>query len=265
MAKRKKKSVVNATSEHRKNIAKNIIALGRVNSSWIAFNDFLAVSAISISNNSDPYHIATSEKLQAEREKRYLDIIGNYNERERNLIAETFAELVLELQSYCDDDKAVHLTDVLGEMFHELEFQDEWKAQFFTPQCVSDVMGGLAIDDEEVRKKALAEKGYFTVNEPCCGGGAIIYGMANAMNKIGLNRSKDVLVFAGDIDERCVFMTYIQCSLYGIPAIVQQKNALSDEVLSPPWFTPAFVWNSWRWRDLWKEQANNEAQNKVSR
>ena len=250
MAKRKKSMAVNMSSEHRKNIAKCINFIGRVHDSWTVFNDFLAVAAISISNSCDPYHIFTSQKIWNEREQRYLKIIGKYDKREQMLLASMFAELVEELQSYCPCKESVHLTDVLGELFHELNFNDAWKGQFFTPQPVCDLMGEMTLDSDV--KNLIAEKKYFTVNEPCCGGGALIYGLANAMNKIGLNYNKEVLVFANDIDERCVFMTYIQCSLYGIPAVIQQKDSLSGEPLSPPWFTPLFVWYSWRWSDLWK-------------
>ena len=158
-----------------------------------------------------------------------------------------FAELVLEMENHSE-----HLVDVLGELYQELNFNDEWKGQFFTPQPVSDLMGRLAFND-----KAYKEKGYITVHEPCCGGGSIIYGFANAMRDAGLNYQKDSLIFANDIDERCVFMTYIQCSLYGIPAIVQQKDELQDKVLGDAWFTPMFVLYSWRWKNVLNREMLN--------
>ena len=107
--------------------------------------------------------------------------------------------------------------------------------------------GKIVIGDNDEVQKAISERGYFTINEPCCGGGAMIYGAVNAMFDMGLKPNRDVLVIAGDIDERCVFMMYIQCSLYGIPAIIQQKNALTGEVFSPAWFTPLYVMFKWRW------------------
>ena len=257
MAKRKNKdaAVVSINSEHRKNIAKCIDFIGRVHSPWTVFSDFLAIAAITISNNSDPCYIATSKKVRDEREKRYLDIINQYDKREQKLLISMFNELVEELQSYCNGGESIHLTDVLGELFHELDFNDKWKGQFFTPQHICDLMGETAIGENGSFKTEIKEKGYFTVLEPCCGGGAMIYGVANAMFEAGMNFNKDALFFANDIDERCIFMTYIQCSLYGIPAIVQQKNSLTNQILSPPWFTPVFVWHSWRWNDLWKESA----------
>ena len=193
------------SSEHRKNIAKCIGFIGRVHNPWTVFGDFLTMAAISISNNCDPDYLFTSKEIRDEREERYLRTIKKYDRKEQLMIMSMFAELVEELEMYCGKD-SIHLTDVLGEMFHELNFNDAWKGQFFTRQHVCDMTGELALDGEHC-KQAVADKGYFTVNEPCCGGGAMIYGAANAAHKFGLNHNKNILVFAGDIDERCVFMT----------------------------------------------------------
>lgn len=46
--------------------------------------------------------------------------------------------------------------------------------------------------------------------------------------------------FGTDIDERCVAMSYIQCSLLGIPAIITHGNALTLECWSE-WETPAYI------------------------
>ncbi len=92
-----------------------------------------------------------------------------------------FNELVEELQSYCNSGESIHLTDVLGELFHELDFNDKWKGQFFTPQHICNLMGKTAVGENDSFKNEIAKKGYFTVLEPCCGGGAMIYGVANAM------------------------------------------------------------------------------------
>ena len=81
----------------------------------------------------------------------------------------------------------------------------------------------------------------------------MIYCAANTLSAKGLNYNKDALFYGVDIDERCVLMTYIQCSLYGLSAIIQQMDALTNESLSEPWFTLMAVLYSWRWKDLWKE------------
>ena len=243
MSKVKKAS---AGSIHRKSFAKFLDTISYNHSSWTVFSDFLAIAAISLSNSADPYGVVTSPDITAEREKRYLDIINKYSKTEQKFLVAMFAELDLELDSNFSGEKP-HLVDVLGELFHELNFNDSWQGQFFTPQSVCDMAGKIVIGDNDEVQKAISERGYFTINEPCCGGGAMIYGAVNAMFDMGLKPNRDVLVIAGDIDERCVFMTYIQCSLYGIPAIIQQKNALTGEVFSPAWLTPLYVMFKWRW------------------
>ena len=149
---------IDMSSEHRKNIAKCIEFIGRKHSRWEVFSDFLAIAAISISNNCAPYYRAEEEKIRAEREKHYIEIIGKYDKHERMLFMSMFTELVEELQSYCSDKESVHLTDVLGELFHELNFNDAWKGQFFTPQNVCDLMGQIVIGDGKNYKKTLKEK-----------------------------------------------------------------------------------------------------------
>ena len=239
-------------NEHRKYIARCIETLGRVHNPWTVFDDFLTINATVIGNNCDPFEMFTPKAVRDKRENRYLEIIGRYNESERQSFISMFTELVMELENYCRKD-SMHLKDVLGEILSESGLNNHWKGQFFTPQSVSNLMGASVLGDVDECKKIIAEHGFLTVCEPCCGGGSIICGFANAMHEIGLNPQKDVLIYACDIDERCVFMTYIQCSLYGIPAIVQQRNFLTGEILSEPWFTPLFVLNSRRYGDSWKE------------
>ena len=76
----------------------------------------------------------------------------------------------------------------------------------------------------------------------------MIFGGLNAMREYGLNPCTQALVVAGDLDIRCVHMTYIQLSLYGIPAIVVQQNSLSREMFGKPWYTPIFTVNGWKYK-----------------
>lgn len=224
---------------HRKNFVKLLNQFNSYGySRWNAFTDFLELSAIAIANCDT---IVTPKKVVDEREERYKRTISKYKKDAQPLFAQMLAELVEEMETYCPN----HLTDILGELFHELEFNDEWKGQFFTPQNVCDAIGILNFGDCD---KVIQEKGFVTLNDPCCGGGALILGAANGMRKAGLNPNKQLLTVAGDVDERCVHMCYIQLSLYGLPAIVQWQNALSQEILGASWYTPVFVAYGWFWK-----------------
>ena len=235
--------MVKTKGEHRKNFVKLLDNIAYDTSRWNVFSDFLKVSAIAINNNSDPYFLATSKEIRDQREQEYLKIINHYNKSTRKLFPEMFTELVLELEEHCPSS----FIDVLGDLFNKLNFHDHWKGQFFTPQHVSDLIGRIMISSDTV-DKSIKEKGFFTINEPCCGAGSMILGALNAMHEIGLNHSKQVLVVASDIDERCVLMTYLQLSLYGVPAVIIQQNSLSMQIYGAPWFTPTFIFGGWTLR-----------------
>lgn len=242
MARRKAAKNPVALSTHRKifvDLLNKIAAGGQ--SRWNIFTDFLALSAISLAA-CDKYGLLTDKETLDEREERYKQIIDKYRKEHQPLFGEMLAALVEEMQTYCPN----HLTDVLGELFHSLEFQDEWKGQFFTPQNVCDMIGMMNFGDGF--DAAIKEKGFVTINEPCCGAGALILGACNGMSRAGFNPHTQALVVANDLDEHCVHMCYIQLSLYGIPAIVRRQDSLTQETFGAPWFTPVFLLDGWVWK-----------------
>lgn len=203
---------------------------------WTAFSDWCFMIAAEFSNTMDP------TATRAERAEQYQRIREKYTKEEMLTGAKMLVHLVDEL-----DERAttVGYQDVLGEIFHELDVQNKYKAQFFTPNSISALMGELAMADDVKRARAAGD--YISMNDPACGSGSTIYGGLNAVQKYGGNPCKDVLVYAGDVDQRCVNMAYIQLSLYGIPAVVMQQNALT---LDKPdvWYTPVYRLDGWQFR-----------------
>lgn len=199
------------------------------------FSDFLKVSALTISNCSDPYHIRTSKEIFDQREEEYKQIMNRYKLSMRLIMPQMLAEIVKELE---DND----LTDVLGKIFEELNFNDEYKSQFFTPMSVSEIMSKLTFDSEHIQQK-INETGSFSLYDPCCGSGSLLLGAVKTIRELGFNPQTQLLIYASDVDERCVHMCYLQLSLYGIPAIVVHQNALTQETIGEPWYTPFFVIN----------------------
>ena len=254
MAKKKSAKTLVAGSEHRKNFVK---ALNQFNaygySRFNVFNDFLHLSAITLANNSDPYNLANAKTTVDERESQYKNIIGKYKPELQNLFGEMLGEIILEMESYCPN----HLTDVLGEMFMELDFSDQWKGQCFTPQSVCDMMGRINFHDADKVQALIDEKGFVTVYDGAVGGGALILGAANGMHEAGFNPQRQMLSVVNDLDERCVWMCYVQLSLYGLPAIVRRQNTLTLETYDAPWYTPTFVFDGWT---LWARRAFDEEQ-----
>lgn len=198
---------------------------------WDVYSDFLEMSALAISNSVDLIHYG-------DREKRYLEIVKKYTKEEGAIFPKILGELVQALTE--------KTSDVLGEMFMELELGSKWKGQFFTPYNLCLATTKLMIGDLD---KVIDEKGYVSLNEPCSGGGAMVIAFAEAMREKGYNPQKQLMVICQDLDLKAVHMSYIQLSLLGIPATVCHANTLSLEVFST-WKTPFWVLGFWDYKKL---------------
>ena len=221
-------------NNHFQSILKTIKNLTYSRDTWEIFYDFLEMSAICISNTVDLKH-------HEARENQYLSTIKKYSPEHQKLFPEMFAELVLALdQEY----QRGNFVDILGNLFHDLELHAKYKGQFFTPQHICDFMGRILLTEND---KSVAEQGYISVAEPACGSGAMILGFANAMKECGYNHSQQLFVLATDIDVKCVYMCYLQLSLYGIPAVIIHGNSLTLEEWSR-WYTPVYILEGWGWR-----------------
>lgn len=73
--------------------------------------------------------------------------------------------------------------------------------------------------------------------EPTCGSGTMVIGAIWAMQRKEFDYRHNTFFVAQDIDIRCVWMAYIQLSLYGIPAMVIHGNTLTMEEWDR-WYTP---------------------------
>lgn len=219
---------------HKQNFLKLIQSAASRYDTWTVFSDFLLMAATVISNSVD--------KRQYEyREKQYMQTVSKYEKKELALFPQMLSELTLALQG-CAEEK--HPQDILGEAFHDLEFHNKWKGQFFSPTTICDFMGKISIGEQD---KVIEKHGYVTVNEPACGGGAMLFGFMTAFAERGYNYCKQMLVEAVDIDLKCVHMAYIQLSLYGIPAVVLHQNSISLETWSA-WYTPVYILDDWTGR-----------------
>lgn len=217
-----------------KEIARLIVQLGYRYSTWQVFEDFVIMAACSVSNAVDPLH-------REEREKTYMGIVKKYTHEEVQLFPQMFALLVEALE----DELAVRgPTDVLGKLYHGLELHNKWKGQFFTPQSVADFMAEVSFSAHD---PDIEQRGYVTACEPCCGSGVLVISMAKTLLNRHYNPSQHMVVTAADLDLKCTCMTYLQLSLYGIPAVVEHANSLSVEVFSR-WYTPVYMLGGWLFR-----------------
>lgn len=97
-------------------------------------------------------------------------------------------------------------------------------------------MAEVTVTDDRIRQGEI-----LTINDCCSGGGGMLIAALDVLkNRYNVNYARDCFIDAGDIDIRCVHMTYLALSLAGVPAIVKHQNALTGELWSV-WRTPAFI------------------------
>ncbi len=190
-------------------------------------SDVFECGAIAISNGIT---LNKSEK----REERYKQIMKTYKPRERELIADIFGKIFALLSSVVYDNGVFN--DYLGDLFMRCEQGEKRAGQFFTPYHVSRCMAEMTITDNKIKHGEI-----ITINDCCCGGGGMLIAALDVLkNRYGVNYAHDCFIDAGDIDERCVHMTYLQLSFAGVPAIVKHQDALTRELWGV-WKTPAYI------------------------
>lgn len=196
------------------------------------FRDFVIMSMCAI-HNSVPMN--RSKKL----EMKYIEIAKKYKPETIKAMAKALAELKDEYDAILDGNTLWH--DVLGEIYMQSDTSNNKTGQFFTPFSVSQACARTIVTRESYDEWTQYDPdGVATLMEPTCGSGGMILAVAERMNDLGVNYSWNMLVNANDIDERCVAMTYLQCSFLGIPAIITHGNGLTLEM----WYevhTPAYI------------------------
>lgn len=194
-------------------------------------SDVFECGALSISNLVD--------KTQYDaREEQYKKVITKYAKREQVLMTEVFAKIFALLSSVVYDNGAFN--DYLGQLFMQCNMGNKNSGQFFTPYHISEFMARVVISEQE--QTLLQKKDeIITINDPCCGGGGMMLAVLDVLkNTYKINYTRHCFIECSDIDIRCVYMTYLQLSLAGVPAIVYHRNTLTMETWSA-WKTPAFV------------------------
>jgi hypothetical protein len=216
--------------DHIKQLQALIRDASRRTTSWQTFSDFLAMSAISLSNAVDYRH-------REAREGEYLGIAKRYERDELELFPQMLNTLVEALE---DEPR-----DVLGRVFHELDLGNEWKGQFFTPDSLCRLIAAVSFGGSE--KEIIRKRGFLRASEPAVGAGAMVIALAREMLGQGVNYQQHLHVTAADIDIRAVHMAYVQLSLLHVPAIIVHGNSLSLEEWSH-WHTPAHIMGGWTWK-----------------
>ena len=211
---------------------------------WEVWADFVTLSAISISNAVDKKHFKV-------REKEYMAVQSKYTKNEMTIISRLFALTVMALERE-------PWQDFLGSLYMNLDLGNHWKGQFFTPYDVTRAMAKITGGNIE---RQISEKGYISVNDCACGGGATLIAMAEEaymqLKDTKLNWQNHIMFIAQDIDAITAKMCYIQLSLLGCAGYVKIGDSLSDPIREGDsdkkyWYTPMWFSDVWHYRRLWR-------------
>jgi len=217
---------------HHKDIA-DILGLVHDRDHYTVIRDFFELSAISIRNNFD------HGNEYANLEKRYMEIAQGYKKEYLEGFATALGLLGKKIQDAVNGNAP--FADWAGELYMDSGTSNGKAGQFFTPYSVSQCMARINFPKDDVMAKLGDDPNrVLTIYEPTCGAGGLIVASIDALNEAGVNYSWNAFVDCGDIDQRCVHMTYVTLSLLGVPAVVRLGDALMMEYRQT-WFTPAYL------------------------
>ena len=107
------------------------------------------------------------------------------------------------------------------------ERQTSVTGSIFTPMSISRVMAKLVgIDTAE----KLEKQRFVSLLEPCCGSGANLLAFAEHIADSGKVPTLHMAAVAVDIDVLCVWMCFVQCHFYGIPAKIIHGDSLKKRI-----------------------------------
>lgn len=134
--------------------------------------------------------------------------------------------------------------DIIGQIYSNLQFDNRNIGQVFTPTYTSDMMAQIIVGYGEI-EKSIKEQGYAVIEDSACGAGGLILSYAREIKKQGYDTSRYLFAKACDIDYLSTYMTFVQLSLYDIPAMVVNGDTLKEEV-NFVLYTPQYYINEWK-------------------
>lgn len=175
---------------------------------YTVIRDFFEISAIAVRNNVD------YGKERDSYEQRYLSIVKKYRKEDLEVFVEALAVFMCWIQKAMDGD--IPFRDFAGEIYMASGTSSDKAGQFFTPYHVSHLMAECNFDKDKLKAEIAADPDHvITIAEPTCGAGGLIVAAIDVLKDAGINYAWNAFVDCGDIDDRCVHMTYLTLSLLG--------------------------------------------------
>lgn len=165
--------------------------------------------------------------------KDYADTRARFDEAEWEHVVKAFCHLC--------DALTVKREEFLGHVMEELGATNQHNGQFFTPVDMSSLMGDIMA--EEPRDEVIR------LHDPCCGAGVLLIQGAEALLDKGW-KQRNLCIVATDIDHRACDMCYVQLSLLGYAAVVQQVDALALKPFDTARYTPGWFLHGFPMRGI---------------
>jgi len=202
---------------------------------WQAWHDMVHLFAIEIANSVDYVHAPGRREM-------YDSIIGKYADEEKELMAQLFAEMVRQLEANPHQD-------FLGQTYMELRLGNDGSGQVFTPYHISELMARMNLMSGV--KEEIEKKGYVSICDPTCGGGAMLIAGAHVMSEVDPDWKAHTFFVGQDIDSTVAMMAYVQLSLIGCAGYIRIGNTLEDpptggllgDKSEKTWYLPATMMN----------------------
>lgn len=158
-------------------------------------------------------------------EKRICEINNKYDDKEKDLI-QTMIHLPGEAYERNTDQ------DFLGRIMMKNGLDNNATKQIFTPYSVSKLMAKVSFEND--LEKYLQEKGYVTIQDPCCGSGSLLIATANLLLEKGVPYQTVAWFAAQDLDYTAAMVCFIQLNLLGCPGTVSIGNSITHPALGTP-------------------------------
>lgn len=208
------------------------VTRGRIDRQSV-LRDFLAFCACTLSNRTDLVHLDT-------RTQQLNDLAKKYTTQEMETFMTAFRQLTAQIAENVQRGSYI---DVLGPVFGQLHTKEGPLKQDFSPPSIGSIVSQISLQDIMP-----SDKGYATCMEPTCGSGILCLQSAQTFADRGYDPCEQLVFQASDLDSQCVHMTYIQLSLYCVPAVVIRGDVITLEEYDR-WYTPLYIWRNWVWRE----------------
>ena len=165
------------------------------------------------------------------QEQLYLDTIRGVRREDLEVIVRAFGQLQLDME-----DRPFR--DLLGPTYmaiaHKLD--RDARGEFFTPHSLCYLLAKMHLGDDP--REVMTPGEILTCNEPACGSGGMILAFAEVLVSGGVSPIHMRWV-AQDLSALSCYATFVNTTLWGIPAQVVCGNTLSLET--------RWTWNNHFW------------------